>query len=180
MTIPRATCIAIAIVAGPSAVAQSPSPDATCPATINNGLGLARPVGEPPAGNHGNDSRTIATSLPPEGTVTFKPGGPGCVDPDGTLGMKWPWWRGVRGPLIIEGRRLDGPAGPLRASIPAGYGQTGFQSTGLMFPTSGCWEVTGRVGAESLTFVAHVMKIDAGPATTCPPLGIYERTASRP
>jgi hypothetical protein len=179
MTIPRAVCIVMAIAAGPSAVAQSPLPDATCPVTIMNGLGLVRPAGEPPAGNHGNDSRTIATALWP-GTVAFKPGGPGCVDPDGTLGMKWPWWRGTRGSLTIEGRRLDGPAAPLRASIPHGYGQTGFQVSGLMFPTPGCWEVTGRVGAESLTFVVHVIKIDAGPATTCPPLGIYERTASRP
>jgi hypothetical protein len=39
-------------------------------------------------------------------------GRPGCVDPDGTLGMKWPWWRGARGPFVIEGRRLDGPAAP--------------------------------------------------------------------
>ena len=161
----------------PSALAQSPAPtDATCPVTSNNGRRLTQPN----TGNHSNDAQTVSTSLWPDGTVTFKPGGSGCVDPDGTLGMKWPWWRGTRGPLTIEGRRLDGPAGPLRASIPAGYGQTGFQSSGLMFPTPGCWEVTGRVGAESLTFVTRAVKVDAGPAAKCRELNIYERTSATP
>jgi len=94
--------------------------------------------------------------------------------------MKWPWWRGVRGQLTLEGRRLDGPAAPMRASIPAGYGLTGFQATGLMFPTPGCWEVTGRVGAESLVFVTRAVKVDAGPAAKCRELNIYERTPSTP
>jgi hypothetical protein len=163
--------LAIAVALAPS---PAPSPDVPCAATINNGRGLTKPN----TGNHSNEARTISTSLWPDGTVAFKPGGPGCVDPDGTLGMKWPWWRGVRGRLTIEGRRLDGPAAPLRASIPQGYRTGGFQPTGLLFPTAGCWEVTGRAGGETLTFVTRVIKIDDGPATTCRPLGIYERTPS--
>jgi hypothetical protein len=148
-----------------------------CPTTAPNGFGVLREGDTSPQGNHGNDARTLATSLAAGGTVTFKPGGPGCVEPDGTLGMKFPWWRGVRGDLVIQGRRLDGDAPPLRASIPRGYGPTGFQSTGLLFPTAGCWEVTGRVADERLTFVVFAEKIGAGPAAACRKLGIYERPA---
>jgi hypothetical protein len=176
MTRPRLLALTASIVIAPSTFAQSPAPaDATCPVTVNNGRGLTEPR---KGGDHTNDGRTLATSLWPDGTIMFTPGGSGCVDPDGTLGMKWPWWRGVRGQLTLEGRRLDGPAAPMRASIPAGYGPTGFQSTGLMFPTAGCWEVTGRVGAESLTFVTRAVKVDAGPAAKCRDLNIYVRASS--
>ena len=96
------------------------------------------------------------------GTVEFRPGGPGSIESGGSPGMKFPWWRGVRGKLAIEGRRLDVSAPPLRAIIPEDYGDTGFQSTGLIFPTEGCWEVTGRVGETSLTFVTRVVKVGDG------------------
>jgi hypothetical protein len=72
--------------------------------------------------------------------------------------MKWPWWRGVRGELSIEGRRLDGEAESLGAEIPEGYGLSGFQPSGILFPSEGCWEVTGTVGDASLTFVTLVVK----------------------
>jgi hypothetical protein len=133
-----------------------------CPVTAPNGRGRA---GQRGSGNHGNEA--LATSLWPAGRVEFRPGGPGCVEPNGDLGMKWPWWRSVRGALTIEGRRLDGSAGPLRASIPKGYGETGFQSTGLVFAGPGCWEVTGRVGDASLSFVTLVVKVAEGPAPRC-------------
>ncbi|HLC03673.1 MAG TPA: hypothetical protein VJK02_11595 [Anaerolineales bacterium] len=73
--------------------------------------------------------------------------------------MKFPWWRGegVVGKLEIKGRRLDGHAPPLRAEIPEGYGDTGFQSSSLIFPTAGCWEVTGHAGDAELTFVTRVV-----------------------
>jgi hypothetical protein len=72
--------------------------------------------------------------------------------------MKWWWWR-AGGQLEIEGRRLDAPAPPLGAHVPGGYFGD-FQATGLVFPTEGCWEVTGRVADRSLTFVVRVVKID--------------------
>ena len=112
---------------------------------------------------HGN--ALIATGLWPDGTVVFRPGGPGFVATDGALGMKWGWHRAVRGQLRIDGRRLDEPAPPLRAEIPAGYGDFGFQSSALIFPTPGCWEVTGHVGTASLTFVTLVQRIGEGPST---------------
>jgi hypothetical protein len=74
--------------------------------------------------------------------------------------MKFGWWRNVSGQLEITGRRLDGSAPPLHAGVPDGYGGTGFQASGVSFPTEGCWELTGSVGSSSLTFVTLVIKND--------------------
>jgi hypothetical protein len=63
----------------------------------------------------------------------------------------------VQGELTIEGKRLDAPAPPLKSIVPDGYGDAGFQVSGLIFPTAGCWAVTGRVGIASLTFVTLVV-----------------------
>src|SRR5260221_13803162 len=68
-------------------------------------------------------------------------------------GMKFPWWRSVPGQLSITTRRLDGAATPRAADVPSGYGETGFQVSGLYFPSVGCWEVTGAIGPKTLTFV---------------------------
>jgi hypothetical protein len=130
---------------------------AVCPVTRPNGK---RVEGRSGGGNYGNDA--LVTGLWPDGTVVFKPGGPGFVLDDGALSMKFPWWRLRKGELTIEGRRLDGDAPPLRARIPCCY-STGFQATSLIFPTPGCWEVTGRVGDGSLTFVTRVQKSGEGP-----------------
>jgi hypothetical protein len=82
----------------------------------------------------------------------------GYVEEDGSIGIKWPWWREARGALTIKGRRLDKSAPPLRAEIPDGYGVFGFQPSGIYFSTEGCWEVTGSVGQARLTFVTLVVK----------------------
>jgi hypothetical protein len=139
--------------------ANAAPPPAECPVTSPNG---DVPPGEQwSPGLHGNGRLWV--SLWREGVVTFRPDGPGFVLEDGALQMKFPWWRGVRGPLAIDGRRLDSDAPPLRAWIPQGYGPSGFQSTAIIFPTPGCWEVTGRVGGTSLTFTVNVIKIGHGP-----------------
>lgn len=153
-----------AAAAGHPQDGAAPAAQATpaCAVTSPNGRRYAE---EPTGGNHGNEN--LVTALWAGGRVDFRPGGPGCVEPDGYLGMKWPWWRSVRGPLIIEGRRLDGSAGPLRAHIPNGYGEAGFQSTGVLFAGPGCWEVIGRVGDAALTFVTLVVKTAEGPAPRC-------------
>jgi hypothetical protein len=44
------------------------------------------------------------------------------------------------------------------------YGDRGFQATCLIFSTPGCWEVTGRVGDATVTFITKVVKIGDGPA----------------
>jgi hypothetical protein len=87
----------------------------------------------------------------PISTLVFFPGGPGFVDYDGGLGIKWAWIRLKEGRLSVGGRRLDGDAPPARAYISDGYGNVG------------CWEITGSVGGSALTFVAHVEKTGDGP-----------------
>ena len=113
---------------------------------------------------HGFGNQQVTVFGPFNGTVIFQPGGSGFVTSDGALGMKFGWQRGVTGQLSIEGRRLDGTAPPLRSEVSSGYGPSGFQATYVIFPTPGCWEVTGRVGDASVTFVTSVVKIGDGPS----------------
>jgi hypothetical protein len=112
--------------------------------------------------NHGNGE--IWTVLWPDGIVRLEQGGPGEIRSDGSLVMKFPWWRGegVVGALQIEGKRLDAKAPPLRAEIPDGYGDTGFQASGLIFASEGCWQVTARAGQAELTIVTRVVQVDGG------------------
>jgi hypothetical protein len=126
----------------------------SCPVTKPNGR---TPPGERPDPNH-HGNGALWTVLWPDGTVVISPVGAGSVLSDGSLEMKFPWWRAVKGRLTINGRRLDASAPPLRAKIPEGYGDSGFQSSALIFPTPGCWEITGRVGTTTMTFVSRVVK----------------------
>jgi hypothetical protein len=80
------------------------------------------------------------------------------IEPDGSIAAKLGWWRITPGTLAIIGRRLDASAPPLRASIPEGYGSSGFQASGVWFPTEGCWEITGTVGGQTLSFVTFVLR----------------------
>jgi hypothetical protein len=122
----------------------------TCPLTLPN----ERTPPDNAAGmNHGNGA--MWTAMWPHNVVIAEPS---YVAADGSVGMKWPWYRGVRGKLAITGHRLDASAPPLTASIPSGYGMGGFQPSGISFPTEGCWRVTGMVGGEKLTFVTLILK----------------------
>ena len=120
-----------------------------CPVTKPNG---STPPGETSGGlrHHGNGKLW---------TVLYYPTLPVTArnrQPDGSIDEKFPWWRGVSGNLSIRGRRTDGSAPPLRARIPSGYGDSGFQASAIIFPTEGCWRVTGSVGLAALTFVVLV------------------------
>jgi hypothetical protein len=126
-----------------------------CPVTLPNGN---TPPGEQPSpAHHGNGD--LWTALWPDGKVVFEADATAYVLPDGSLIMKWPWWRGAPGALTIHGKRLDGPASLLSAEIPEGYGTTGFQASGLIFSHAGCWEVTGQVDGAELTFVTLVVDL---------------------
>ena len=141
--------------AAPGAVPASRS--MRCPVTIANGNG---PPGEQPSSAyHGNGA--LWTALPPDGIDRG-----GTPEPDGSTSQKYPWWTvGTDGDLSIQGRRLDAAvATPLRARVNSGEPQTPFTevrggrfwSSGISFPTDGCWQVTGRVGATGLTFVVFM------------------------
>jgi hypothetical protein len=112
---------------------------------------------------YGNDA--LSAVIPADGKFTFKPGGAGFVDDDGALGIKVAWDRRRPGQLLVGGRRLDDSAPPARSYIPAGYSEVGAQSTYLVFPAPGCWEITGRIGDAGLTFVVLVEKVGDGPSS---------------
>jgi hypothetical protein len=136
---------------------------AECVVTTPNGIAAGEPQSDP--SSYGNREISVGPfGLWPEGTVVFRPSGAGFITRDGALGMKFGWRRGISGALTIEGRRLDGTAPPLRAEVPHGYGEHGFQASYVIFPTPGCWEVTGRVSEASVTFVTKVVKIGEGPS----------------
>ncbi len=129
----------------------------TCPVTKPNG---SIPPNETVSSAEYLGNGELWTTLWPDGKIKMESAN---QEADGSLSMKWGWWRAVSGPLTIEGHRLDAQADPLRVDIPDGYGDTGFQVSALIFPTTGCWEVTGRVGDASLTFVTEVLFGDAAP-----------------
>ena len=108
--------LGFSILLGSSIVSAAQQPGAAGDATVNcsvttpNGIGI---LGNPARASYGNGRMSVGVG--PEGTIIFRPGGPGFVTSDGALGMKVGWRRGQRGALSIEGRRLDGPASPLRS-----------------------------------------------------------------
>src|SRR4051794_27385965 len=101
--------------------------------------------------NWGNDEQTIFTVLWPNSAVIFEPGGPGEIGADGSLSMKWPWYRNnIKGRVVIEGRGFDVFPPPLRSIVGCCYGDstaspdccydhTGFIPSTLIFTSAGCW-----------------------------------------
>ena len=73
----------------------------------------------------------------------------------GPKGNKVLWIRPWGTQLTVSGRRLDAQAPPPTANIPCCY-PTGFQASGLTFPTEGCWEMSAKAGNSQLTFVTRV------------------------
>jgi hypothetical protein len=132
-------------------------PSGSCPVTLPlpASPGEERPFGSG-SNAYGNNELWVV-SLSPDGVLRAAEGW-GSVKGDGSIGVKFGWWRLTSGTLTITGRRLDGDAPPLQASIPDGYGSSGFQATGVTFPTEGCWAISGAVGDATLTFVALVLR----------------------
>jgi hypothetical protein len=127
-----------------------------CPVTIGHPVPRSKPWREQLFGwgsAHGNASLWVG-GLWPHGVVIITPDD---VNPDGRLSMKFGWYRLTSGFLTITGRRLDAPA-PSASGLASGYGLTGFNASGVNFPTEGCWQVTGRVGRVTLTFVTFVIR----------------------
>jgi hypothetical protein len=100
---------------------------------------------------YGNDALWV--ELPP-GSEVVKP-------PAEELSEKFPWVRLIPGYLSIDGKRLDGPAPSARGRASRGYGRIGFQASGIHFPTTGCWEITGKVAGRELRFVVEARRQSA-------------------
>jgi len=128
-----------------------------CPRTIFSHV--VAPPGTSPADlvpgttAYGNGKLLVA-GLSVHGVIVA---GAGFIHPDGSISWKFPWWRLARGHLTVTGRRLDAPAPPMSSRVPNGYGDIGFQATGVTFPSEGCWQITGRTARTSLTFVILVV-----------------------
>ena len=134
----------------PTPISAIPS-IAPCPVTIPNG---STPPRQTPGSTH-HGTGALWTALWPEGKILASPS---FVSPDGSIRMKFPWWTTVRDQLTIQGRRLDAPAPPLQAEVPTND-VGGFFATAIFFPSEGCWEIVGKVGDVSLTFVNLVVKV---------------------
>ena len=151
--------------AGATPVAFGP-PD--CPVTPAYALPpRAAPKDFPAPTWYVNPERTIWAGLAPPYLGKWYAG----------LGQKVRWWR--RGPLQVEGRRLDGPAPPL---VAAGEGQSldrplptpdpavptpvsgGGQASSITIPTPGCWEMTARTPRDLFRFVVYAYPLDYAPA----------------
>jgi hypothetical protein len=151
-------CLATSAISEPTALA---APVSTCPATPRQWL----------------KTEGLETTAPEH--YVFQPKGAGFIEADGALGIKHAWVRRKRGHLYVGGRRLDGPAAPARAYI-YDYGEIGFQPIALVFPTPGCWAITGRVADARLTFVVLVEKVGAGPDWKFEGLRPSERVTTSP
>jgi hypothetical protein len=150
----------------PSFLSAQASRPGSCHVTTPNGIVAGS--SERNEGSYGNALLSVGPfGLWPNGTVVFKPDGAGFQTQDGALGMKFGWTRGIRGKLNVTGRRIDGEAPPLRFETGTPNSDSGFLASYLIFPTTGCWEVTAQVGDREdskITFVTRVEKIGDGPA----------------
>jgi hypothetical protein len=128
-----------------------------CRVTLPNGN---TPPGESPSRNdHGNG--VLWTLLWPDGKLMATP----QFVRDGSIRMKFPWWggRGVNGRLKVTGHRLDRAARPLRATVRRGYTSAPrFWASRIIFPTEGCWKITGRTANARLSFVTLALKTPMG------------------
>jgi hypothetical protein len=148
--------LVLVITVGCGGPAPTASSLAVCVPTQPTG---GTPPGENPSSLVYTNGR-LYTILWPNGEILATPD---VVEPDGTIDMKFPWWRapgvGAAGDLQITGHEINTGA-TISASIPGGYGQR-FQATGILFPTEGCYEITAKSGDALLTFVTKVTKVAA-------------------
>lgn len=139
------------IITGPCPVTTPPPVALTPPPPAGTGPNAGLAFRSGPSGFlYGNDA--LIAILPNDGTI--HPSDPSRGLPGG---VKFPWWRIAHGDLVIATRRLDAVTVPQSADVPSGYGDTGFQVSGLNFPSPGCWQVSGTVGGKTLTFVVNVI-----------------------
>ena len=107
-------------------------------------------------------NRWLGTRLWPKGVLKVGrlPGGGSyaSVRSDGWIYAKQGWWRSVHGELRVVGQRLDRAAPKLQANVPSGYGIVGFEPVALLFPSMGCWKVTGSIGDKRLVYVVRLAR----------------------
>jgi hypothetical protein len=107
-------------------------------------------------------NRWLGTILWPKGVLKVgrlpDGGSYASVRSDGWIYAKQGWWRSAHGQLRVVGQRLDRAAPKLRADVPSGYGIFGFEPVALLFPSMGCWKVTGTIGDKRLVYVVRLAR----------------------
>ena len=160
--------LAFAVAAESSAAPKSARP---CPVTLPEKGPVPKEVARFGGAEFDYGNANLRVILWPHGTLIAgrlpDGGSMATINRDGSISAKLAWWRGesaklVGRKLVVTGRRLDAPATRLRTDVPDGYGSLGVQPTGPIFPTVGCWRVTGKQGPVSLTFVVNVTKVKPG------------------
>lgn len=154
-------CGSVTPVATPASMSPTndnplPSPTmdiAVCPRTMPTRAPEA--VRSMPGWNraYGNSELWIG-GLGEEGVLQFTER---MVSAEGYIDWKAAWWRLKPGVLSITGQEVYNELMTILPQVPEGYGLSGFQSTSVRFPGEGCYEVTGTVGDEPLTFTTYVM-----------------------
>ena len=142
-------------------------PDA-CPVTKPSDRPFVPPPPHPAKPSEGGfwfGSDRLWTGLPVNGTWT---GLPHYTPNDPTFRQKLFFWRQGydaqaegQSKLTVSGRRIDSSAPPLltdQTSSCSWQGDQSFIVTGINFPTTGCWEITGRYDNDEVTFVVWVAK----------------------
>jgi hypothetical protein len=108
-----------------------------------------------PSGRYGT-SRLWAM-LPPAGILRVQRNRPD----DGMFGTKLGWIpdRDRNLKLVVSGRRLDAPGRMRVRGVFWGYSSTGKGSwaSAIAFPQGGCWRITGRAGATTLSYIVRVV-----------------------
>ena len=118
---------------------EMPPATETCPVTV------------PKPGPWGYGNGLLSTWLPGDGVFVARP------EPDGTLFEKLRWIpHGVTGgTLTVRGERLDA-AFPSMRVLSVNWGG-GSWASAVLFPSEGCWRISGRVGDVSLSYVVKVV-----------------------
>ena len=101
------------------------------------------------------DNRSLAVQLPIDGVYRIPTLSEG-------LSAKIPWWLYIPGPVEITARRVDGVGLELKTRTSEGYGDIGFNPSGIGFTSEGCWRVSGSTGGQALTFVLFVRRAAPG------------------
>jgi len=145
---------------------QAPVVPKTCSVTKPANQPFAQPPSYPAKPSRGQfwfGTDRLWTALPETGAWI----GLGHYTPsDPTFRQKLAFWRQGYDPhaeprpnLIVNGRRIDSPAGPLQTDGKGNGSWTKddqFIMAGINFPTIGCWQITAHYEDDELTFVVWV------------------------
>jgi hypothetical protein len=99
----------------------------------------------------------LSVSVPENGVLGTR------VDPDGLFQkLGWIPRPGFWAELRVRGERLDAPGQMRVLNVFWGHGSSGPTAAGswmtpVLFPSPGCWRISGRVGDVALTYVVKVV-----------------------